>query len=281
MEKISRNLGPKFRKIRKSKKLTMKQISGEIISKSSLSRWERGEQDISLATFYKLLDEIHVFSEEASSKELIQFISKVSDLYRKDEIKQLKNISQALLKQYAKDRSYETLIKVTTVCDLYMDLSDEDLTDTKFKHILTLQVCRIKTWYKQDLFLFANSQFFLESPVIYKKAYSLIEAVYNMTVVPDLESRALLNAVFVLLKKKDLTHAETLLNSIKELNFSSSNLGAVYRENYFSEVIRYIKTGNSYGVEQCIARLGNSKMEKQLAKDSKFSLSQIKKIYKL
>lgn len=281
MNKASKNLGPKFRKIRKSKKLTLEYVSKGIISKSSLSRWERGEQDISLTDFYKLLEKIHILSEEIAYNSLTKFVSNVSDLYRKDKIKQLKSISQDLLRQYSKDNSYETLLKVVTVCDLYTDLSNEDLTDENFKDILVLQVCNIKAWYKQDLILFANSQLFLEPSIIYKTAYSLVEAVYNMEIVPDLQARALLNAVFILLKKKNLIHAETLLNSIKELNFSATNLMAVYRENYFGEAIKYIKTGDATGVKKCIACLGNSKIEKQIARDSKFSLSQLERIYNL
>ena len=58
------SLGKIFRDFRINRSISLKQIADENISISQISRFERGETDISLARFLKLMENMHVVSSQ-------------------------------------------------------------------------------------------------------------------------------------------------------------------------------------------------------------------------
>ncbi|WMB29173.1 helix-turn-helix domain-containing protein [Streptococcus didelphis] len=58
------NLGSTFRKLRQEKGISISSLSGENISKSQISRFERGETDISFQKLFYLLESISISMEE-------------------------------------------------------------------------------------------------------------------------------------------------------------------------------------------------------------------------
>src|SRR5690625_3968964 len=58
------NYGETFRTIREQKGYTMKQVAEGIVSISFLSKFERGDSEISLSSFIKLLQRVSVTFEE-------------------------------------------------------------------------------------------------------------------------------------------------------------------------------------------------------------------------
>lgn len=57
-------MGELFKQIRISKRLTLKDVAGDYLSISFLSKFERGESDISLSRFFQLLEQLDVSVEE-------------------------------------------------------------------------------------------------------------------------------------------------------------------------------------------------------------------------
>ena len=57
-------MGALFKKIRLSKKLALKDVAGDYLSISFLSKFERGESEISLSRFFLLLENLDVSIEE-------------------------------------------------------------------------------------------------------------------------------------------------------------------------------------------------------------------------
>ena len=57
-------MGALLKKIRLSKNLTLKELASDYLSVSFLSKFERGESDISLSRFFLLLDKLDVSIEE-------------------------------------------------------------------------------------------------------------------------------------------------------------------------------------------------------------------------
>ena len=54
------HLGKVFRDFRTNRNVSLKQIADEAVSASQISRFERGESDISLSRFLRVLDNMHV-----------------------------------------------------------------------------------------------------------------------------------------------------------------------------------------------------------------------------
>ena len=57
-------MGALFKKFRLSKKLSLKDVAGDFLSISFLSKFERGESEISLSRFFLLLEKLDVSIEE-------------------------------------------------------------------------------------------------------------------------------------------------------------------------------------------------------------------------
>ena len=54
------HLGEIFREFRTNRNISLKQIADNTVSASQISRFERGETDISLSRFLRVLDNMHV-----------------------------------------------------------------------------------------------------------------------------------------------------------------------------------------------------------------------------
>lgn len=80
------DMGNLFKKIRLSKKLSLKDVAGDYLSVSFLSKFERGESEISLSRFFLLLENLDVSIEEfyglvskdnpTNTEELLEHVSK-------------------------------------------------------------------------------------------------------------------------------------------------------------------------------------------------------------
>ncbi|HEW2738367.1 TPA: helix-turn-helix transcriptional regulator, partial [Streptococcus pneumoniae] len=58
------NLGKTLRKIRKGKQISISSVADEHLSKSQISRFERGESEISCARLINILDKLNISLEE-------------------------------------------------------------------------------------------------------------------------------------------------------------------------------------------------------------------------
>ena len=56
--------GETIKKIRKSKNMTLKEVAGDSLSLSQLSRFENGKSMIPVNLFYEILDNLNTTSEE-------------------------------------------------------------------------------------------------------------------------------------------------------------------------------------------------------------------------
>lgn len=73
------NLGQVFKNLRTNRHISLKQISNEKVSAAQISRFERGESDISLERFLIALDNMHI--------EVSEFIDAVNNYQRTEQIR--------------------------------------------------------------------------------------------------------------------------------------------------------------------------------------------------
>ena len=82
------------------------------------------------------------------------FANKIGNLYENDKNDELKKLSQNLLLKYKTNNGFENLLRATTACNFYMDLTDEDLTNTNFKNNHESQIdsiIELELWNEPDV----------------------------------------------------------------------------------------------------------------------------------
>ncbi|AEG41345.1 helix-turn-helix domain-containing protein [Lactobacillus kefiranofaciens] len=145
--KIDKIVGPKFKEIRKEAQVSLNELAQKVgvVSPSTLSRWERGEEGLPVEIFEKLLTSMNISYDEivASEVDIKEIIAQVELAYQTNDIKELKRISLDLLAKYDQTGDgllkTEYLLKSAIAANYYLDLSGDDLTNTEYKTKLSEQ----------------------------------------------------------------------------------------------------------------------------------------------
>lgn len=177
------NYGEIFRTIREQKGYTMKQVSHDIVSISFLSKFERGDSDISLTSFIELLQRISVTFEEFqffhnnNRTNMIElFFQEAGDAYINRDLPQIDRLQKQELAKWKNSglepfrcnaimlHVYESIIRNTEFIIAKEDL--EFLYDYLFK---------VEVWGYYELHLY-NSTILLMNPDM---VINLSQTVYN------------------------------------------------------------------------------------------------------
>lgn len=278
---ISRELGPEFRKIRRAKRITLTEISKGISSEPSLSKWERGLQNISANVYCELLRRLHIIPSEieVNKSQIKPFMIKVSELYINNKDIELRNLGLELLSKYSKKHTFMNLLKAATACNFYLDSTGEDITDELFKIQVRLQLFNPEGWYHEQIVLFTNTQLLLDSKSVYELARSLASHVHETARISDDDSFALVNSVLTLIKQKKVSAAKKMLRILKSIKLISYNYIVKYRIGFYDALLKYVETLNPDPVKEYLSNLSNSEVEQQVLEDSKSAYLQIRKIY--
>ncbi|MDN6652659.1 MAG: helix-turn-helix domain-containing protein, partial [Lactobacillus sp.] len=99
---------PKFKEIRKEANVSLKELAQKVgvVSTSTLSRWERGEEGLPVEIFEKLLTSMNISYNEiiTSEVDIKQVIAKIEFAYQENDINELKKLSLCLLDKYQQSR---------------------------------------------------------------------------------------------------------------------------------------------------------------------------------
>lgn len=117
--------GETLRKIREQKGYTMQQLAAGILSVSFLSKFERGESDISLGYITHLLEKLSLTFEEffylhdaVGPGQLEYFFDKADEAYVNRDLKQLKQLRKIALDKW-ETHGLETFRCNTLMLDVY------------------------------------------------------------------------------------------------------------------------------------------------------------------
>ncbi|MDG4511607.1 helix-turn-helix domain-containing protein [Streptococcus suis] len=156
---MNSNLGNTLRKIRKSKGISITAIADEYLSKSQISRFERGESEISCIRLINLLNKLNISLEEfinlyqIDNNETKNFWSLLK-LIRKEYSLQRTTVLEALLSkksQYSLNNLDAIMIKsiISTINTSFLPTDEEmqQLTDYLFK---------IEKWGSYEIILLGN-----------------------------------------------------------------------------------------------------------------------------
>lgn len=201
--------GKTLRMIRQQKGITLKQLADNICSVSFLSKFERGDSDITLSLMTKLLDKLMINFDEFlyihndyQPDQLEQFFKKAGTAFYNRDVKQLKQLKETALKKW-KQYSVETYHYNAIMLEIYESIVDPTYTVEGLKEyniqLLSDYLFRVEVWGDYELTLYSATLFLLKPDMVvmlsrtayeksarfkdYKKANESITAVLFNTII--------------------------------------------------------------------------------------------------
>lgn len=242
-EIMKSKLGMTLRKVRKGKQVSLSSVADEHLSKSQISRFERGESEISCALLINILDKLHISFDE--------FLILHDQDYTKTEL--FANLVQYIRKQYSSQdinnivyllsdssnytlNSFEkTMVKsILYTMDSTIFPSDEELLQ------LTDYLFKVEKWGYYEIILLGNcvrtinykSYFLLTKEMLNNYLYSSLNKT-NKRIVTQLA----INCFILSIDKEEFSNCSYLISEIKslldnELNFYEQTV-FLYATGYF------------------------------------------------
>ncbi len=279
-------LGEEFRKLRQKEKISMTEACKGITSQSSLQRWETGNGLMPIEKVSKLLSRIHIqpkeYVDDLKISRLDIYTQDVEEAYAKNDLQELKKIAVSFLKRYYKKKNdVQLLFQTAIACNFYFDLSSINFFPDEGKIRIKSYFNNINEWTAENVLLFANVQYLLSISDVYILSRSLLSYLIeqpntNRFYVMSIDT--ILNAIFVLIKRRDADRAYQLLKQIKELQLPEKYASEIIRMRFMQTLIEYINNNDSLAFQELAQNLNSLGFNKQ-AKDFEFAFNQIKKIY--
>ncbi|GEK90761.1 helix-turn-helix domain-containing protein [Alkalibacterium kapii] len=231
------NIGATFRVLRKERGFTLKEMSEGIISYSYLSKFEKGETQISLQNFIQLarrlnmtVDEILYFSKSKMINN-VAFFQKVSMAHSKRDLPVLKNYlhdEQRLFEETNIDyHKYNAIMLAVTIRDIDENFSIEEYDP----NVLVDYLLSCYFWSTYEISLFGNVLPIFKKDlliVLLKETekriteYRVLKRNYRELI------RSIENACIIFLRRKEVDQAEYL----------SEFLETITERSYYFEKIR-------------------------------------------
>ena len=248
-------LGITLRKVRKGKQISLSSVADEHLSKSQISRFERGESEISCIRLINILDKLHITLDEflilhdedytkiGSFANLVQYIRKQYTSQSIDNIMCLLSDTT----NYTLDPLEKTMIKsILHTMDLRIIPSDEELLQ------LTDYLFNVEKWSYYEIILLANCV----RTINYKSFYLLTKEMLNNHIYSSLNktnkrivTQLAINCFILSIDKEEFSNCSYLIDKIKELLDNELNF---YEQTVFLYATGYyeFKRQLSSGIEK-------------------------------
>ncbi|EFN97387.1 helix-turn-helix domain-containing protein [Streptococcus mitis] len=248
-------LGITLRKIRKGKKISLSSISDSNLSKSQISRFERGESEISCIRLINILDKLHVtldeflilhdddYTNSESFANLVQYIRKQYSSQSIDNIACLLSDTT----NYTLNPLEKTMVKsILHTMDSRIIPSDEELLQ------LTDYLFKVEKWGYYEIIIFGNcartinynSYFLLTKELLKNYIYSSLNKT-NKRMVTQLA----INCLILSIDEEKFSNCSYLISEIKTLLDNEFNF---YEQTVFLYATGYyeFKRQLSSGIEK-------------------------------
>ena len=236
-------LGITLRKVRNGKQISLCSVADEHLSKSQISRFERGESEISCIRLINILDKLHItldeflilhdqdYTQTESFANLVQYIRKQYSSQNINNIQSLLSDSS----NYTLDSFEKTMVKsILHTMDSSIIPSDDELLQ------LTDYLFKVEKWGYYEIILLGNcvrtinynSYFLLTKEMLKNYIYSSLNKT-NKQIVTQLA----INCLILSIDMEEFTNCFYLINEIKvlldnELNFYEQTV-FLYATGYF------------------------------------------------
>ena len=195
------HLGEVFHEFRRNRNISLKQIADENVSASQISRFERGESDISLSRFLQVLENMHVEMNEFmdavhgyEKSETIQFMRQLVPLeYKRDKAGFERLFSEQKEKFEKRPSVYQYHLNMILAqsfickCDSSVPFPKEYLDD------VTDYLFTVEEWKIYELILIGNLYLFMDIPLLHKMGREILSNYQRNRANRELVSITLLN----------------------------------------------------------------------------------------
>ena len=242
-EIMKSKLGITLRKVRKGKQISLCSVADEHLSKSQISRFERGESEISCIRLINILDKLHITLDE--------FLVLHNEDYTNTEL--FSNLIQYIRKQYSSqnikniaallsDSSHYTLnsFEKTMIKSILHTMDSSIIPSNKELLQLTDYLFKVEKWGYYEITLLGNcvrtinynSYFLLTKEMLNNYIYSSLNKT-NKRIVTQLA----INCLILSVDKEEFSNCTYLITEIKalldnELNFYEQTV-FLYATGYF------------------------------------------------
>ena len=232
-----KNYGEAFRYFRKLNGYSLEYAAADSISKSQLSRFERGENEISLSTFFELLSNINVSIENFCNHlehykrtELDDFLVNLSPNFYSLNTKGLEEIKNEQQKLF--EKSWEKIYRINTIMVQgllnQIDCNHIDCNHIDCNHIVSREDLNLvydylfqkERWESYEITLIGNLYHLFEIDYIYMVGKEILERTHYYEKIGknrNLVVSACLNFWFSCLENSHLIYADYFEMKLKEL----------------------------------------------------------------
>ena len=258
-----------------------------ITSKSSLDRWEKGNDNLSFSKVIDLLYRIHIQPDEFlgsnTPSQLANLYKQSMIAYYYSDISALKKLAQRYLELY-KDSPGEKvyILQASVASNFYEDLTIENIFPSYLQIKLNQYFSNLETWTYENILYFSCTQLLIKPQLLFRLSKSLInfsiENHINRQNWHSLLLEAILNAIFALLKMKQLDKAKELVDVFYTMKFNENFIVEQIRINFMTSLIQYTSTKDKSEIQSQLLSIKNLGLD-HLYNDLKFAANQIFSLY--
>lgn len=229
-----RAFGKSFKILRIDRGYSVNELSKDILSPSSLRKFEEGLVDPSFTKVVMLLDRMHIsmnefikFSFPQYIPEYKSFLAEISESYNEDDVETMKKIYQrenTLLRQRT---DFFYLISTSTTAALIKNLDPDFVVDKELIDSLNDYLMKTEFWGDFQISIFGNCSMIIPSKMIYlisrevlSKTRSLRSVDYNV----HNAIAALENGIEIISDRQEYSVASQLLDLLSDFNIPNEDL---------------------------------------------------------
>lgn len=279
--KIRQDYGKIFRKLRKSKNLSLLEVSGKHFSVAQLSRFELQVSDFTFTKLLHSLDTIKVTPEEFATiirgyklSDIEEFAKICEKYYIKQDIPAMKKFYQKELElANKKDGKFFHELNVIAIQALICNLDKTFSVSSENKKKLSGYLLETSNWGIYEMILFVNGINIFKTELIVLLTKDILSKTNFYHSIPkhrEIIFNILMNVLNICMDRNELKHAKFFLKRIDKFPLEESNL---QQRNYllYTKGIYKIKTGK---VEE-----GKKMVESSISILEQLECNNIKKIY--
>ena len=222
-----KNYGEAFRYFRKLNGYSLEYAAADSISKSQLSRFERGENEISLSTFFELLSNINVSIENFCNylkhykrSELDDFLVNLSPNFYSLNTKGLEEIKNEQQKLFEKSGEKTHRINTIMVQGLLNQIDRNHIVSRDDLNLVYDYLFQKERWESYEITLIGNLYHLFEIDYIYRVGKEILERTHYYEKIGknrNLVVSACLNFWFCCLENLHLIYADYFEMKLKEI----------------------------------------------------------------
>lgn len=234
------NLGEVFKELRKSRNVSLQEATGGEFTYSMLSKFERGEADLSSMKLITALDNIHSDLNEFmylvrgfSQKQVLAFQENLWELYDREGIDSLHSLYEETTQKYRSSAKKSYLLQMIRIKSLLVFFdseiraTDEELTFL-YDYFFTIDI-----WGNYELELFSTISTLFPLPLYFKYSREMLQKTDLLGSLPSNRvgiDTILINGLFKAIEEKDKLKADYFVFQIekRELPESEAYLKIIY-----------------------------------------------------